>query len=140
MKLNSIARPLLAFAALLVFSGVAVARTAPYVAPAPIEVPAGMSKAKVREAIIGALPQRAWIGKEVAGDELEATHDREIHSLSLRIKYDDKQVVISYHDSRNLNYGETSNGTVAHPTVMFWMRNLRGDLAAALASSKMLNK
>lgn len=138
--LNSATRFLLALAALLVFSNTVLARTAPYVVPAPIDVPVGMSKAKVREAIIGILPHRAWVGREVAEDELEVTHVREKHSLTLRIKYNDKQVVISYRDSISLNYAETQDGTVAHPTVMFWMRNLRGDIAAALASSQMLRK
>lgn len=128
-------------ASLLGFSSVSYARTEPYVAPQPIDVPAGMSKAAVKEAIVRALPQRAWIGKEISANELEAKHDKaNKHSMTVRIQYSEKQVTLSYKDSYNLNYAGDASSAVIHPTGMMWLRNLRGDIASSLATSQMLAK
>ena len=128
-------------ASLLGFSTAGYARTQPYVAPQPIDVPAGMSKAAVKEAIVRALPQRAWIGKEISANELEAKHDKgNKHSMTVRIQYNEKQVNLSYKDSYNLNYMEDASGAVIHPTGLMWLRNLRGDIESSIASSKMLAK
>ena len=128
-------------ASLLGFSTAGYARTEPYVAPQPIEVPTGMSKAAVKEAIVRALPQRAWIGKEISANELEARHDKaNKHSMTVSIQYSEKQIILSYKDSFNLNYGQDVNGAIIHPTGMMWLRNLRADSTSSIASSQMLAK
>lgn len=128
-------------AALLGFSTVGYARTVSYVDPQPIEVPAGMSKAAVKDAIARALLKRTWIGKEVSANELEATHDRaNKHSMTVRIQYSEKQINLSYKDSYNLNYGQDAGGAVIHPTGLKWLSNLRGDIANSIASSHLLAK
>jgi hypothetical protein len=122
-------------ASLLGFASAGYARTVPYVDPQPIDVPAGMSKAAVKEAIARALPQRAWIGKEISADELEAKHDKgNKHSMTVRIQYSQKQITLGYKDSYNLNYGQDASGTVIHPTGMMWLRNLRADIESSIAS------
>jgi hypothetical protein len=128
-------------ASLLGFSTAGHARTQPYVDPQPIDVPAGMNKAAVKEAIVRALPQRAWIGKEISANELEAKHDKaNKHSMTVRIQYSEKQITLSYKDSYNLNYGQNAGGAVIHPTGMLWVRNLREDIANSVASSQMMAK
>ena len=128
-------------ATLLGFSTAGYARTEPYADPQPIEVPAGMRKAAVKEAIVRALPQRAWIGKEISANELEAKHDKaNKHSMTVRIQYSEKQVSLSYKDSFNLNYGQDASGTVIHPTGNMWLRNLRSDIASSIATSQLLAK
>lgn len=128
-------------ASLLGFSTVGHARTEAYVAPLPIDVPAGMKKASVREAIVRALPQRAWVGKEISANEMEATHDKAgKHAMTVSIQYSEKQITLSYKDSYNLNYRQDASGAVIHPTGNVWLRNLRGDIAASVVSVRMLAK
>jgi hypothetical protein len=128
-------------ASLLGFSTAGYARAVPYADPQPIDVPAGMSKAAVKEAIVRALPQRAWIGKEISANELEAKHDKAgKHNMAVRIQYNEKQVALSYKDSYNLNYQQNADGAVIHPTGITWIRNLREDIASSIANSRLSAK
>lgn len=102
--------------------------------PAPVRVPAGKTTENVKEAILKALPQRGWIGTEIAPDVIEARFDKNgKHTLVVDLKYDAATVAMTYKNSVNLDYKIVDNQQKLHRKANSWMKNLSQDIAAGLA-------
>ena len=108
-------------------------RQALLVDPPPINVPAGMSTARVSRAVKGALIGRGWVPSNEQADDVDATLNGKVYTAKIHVPFDVKQVKISYVDSTNLKYKVKKDGTrLIHANYMNWMRFLTQDIGRNL--------
>jgi hypothetical protein len=100
--------------------------------PPPISVPAKLSAKDVSKAIRAAIVQRGWV---VAKDEnglIDAVLDVRKHEAKVAIKYDPKQIQITYVGSTNLDYDEKGGARHIHKKYNQWIDNMVGDIQRSL--------
>ena len=101
--------------------------------PAPIPVPAGVSMAEVKDAVISGMTNRGWIvNRQEPGLIVADLHLRE-HFAQVNIEYDTDEVVVRFQDSRNLEYDVVDGERVIHANYNAWILNLTGDIRNELA-------
>ncbi len=123
--------------AFLVLTG--AQRPAPMYMQTPISVPAGTSLEEVIGIVKEALVTRGWtVDQEVAAEDGEATevtttlHIR-IHSVTIKIAIDTKQIHMTYVSSTEMRYKESKKkGPMIHPNYGRWLRNLELDINTAV--------
>jgi hypothetical protein len=105
------------------------ARQAPLIDPDPIDVPPGMSIARISSVIESAiLKRRWWVDKQEAG-RMVVVQLVQGHRAKVAISYDTKTVKIQYVSSQNLAYELKPDGSrVIHPRYLAWVKNLRSDI------------
>jgi len=111
--------------------------------PPPIEIPRGTVPESVAKAIRLALLGRGWsVDKEnLAGSggtsEIVSTLNIRVHSLTIRIEFDEKQIQMHYATSTNLGYMETTkNEKFIHPSCATWLKNLESDIKIEFTKMK----
>ncbi|MBS0431576.1 MAG: hypothetical protein JSS21_04120 [Proteobacteria bacterium] len=103
-------------------------RQVPLNDPPPIQVPAGVDLAQVRNAVTEALTGRGWAIANHQPGEIDATYARRDFSVTIAVHYDRHQVQINYLDSSNLKY-EVKNGVrYIHTNYASWIQNLVTDI------------
>lgn len=107
-------------------------RQAPLVDPPPIEVPAGVSSAKVEQIVGAALTGRNWrIVKHTQG-EIDAVYDPRNFSVTIAVHYDAQKIQINYVTSSNLKYEEKKGVRYIHKNYESWIKNLVTDISNGL--------
>lgn len=105
------------------------ARDADLETPAPITIPQGKTVKDVKEAISLGATARNWTTKELAPGIVEvSTNVRNKHQLAVELKYDAKQIGLTYKSSGNLDYSEVDGKVKIHKNANSWMKNLMGDI------------
>jgi len=107
--------------------------------PGPIEIPDGASREDVLKAIERSLVARDWsvdkklISEEGAASEVAATLYVRVHTVTIRIEFDDEQIRIHYVSSAKMAFRERKNKErFIHPKYTQWIRNLEKDLKSEL--------
>jgi hypothetical protein len=101
------------------------------IVPAPVQVPVGKTLDDVKDAIYKAINDRGWTGKEVAPNVIEATYDQKNNGkriLVVDLKYDARQVEMSYKHSKSLRYQVLNGERLLHRRGSGWMKNLASDI------------
>jgi hypothetical protein len=97
--------------------------------PAPVQIPQGKTEKDVKEAIALAATARHWITKPAGNGVLEASVNvRNKHMLAVELKYDAKQVSMSYKNSDNLDYSMVDGKAMIHRNANSWMQLLMTDI------------
>ena len=101
------------------------------VVPAPVPVPEGKSLEDVKDAIYKGINGRRWTGREIAPDVIEATFDQKGNGkriLVVDLKYDTRQVEMTYKHSKALRYEVVNGEPRLHNRANGWMKNLASDI------------
>jgi hypothetical protein len=125
MRLNVV---LLLALSLFAFSGNALARSAPLVDPAPVEVPAGLTADQVAKEIKRALLGRGWAVTGEQPGRIDSTLHLRTHTAVIRVDYDTRQVRLAYVDSNELEYKEKKGKRSIHPNYLGWVDNVARDI------------
>lgn len=130
MNLRSLVVALFALLSLAVLQP---ARADDMARPLPIWVPPGLAAEQVRIAVGKALSGRGWEISDVAPGEIEGRLTRPNRDVraAVRVRYDDRDVTIVYHDSEGLDY-DPAAGTIDRQYNR-WVRNLEKDIRTFLA-------
>lgn len=76
-----------------------------------------LTSERVRQAIVGAMQQGKWtILADEPGRVVATFNIRNKHSLTVEVRYSGAQFSVIYQDSSNLNYTQSPNGPIIHPT------------------------
>lgn len=112
-------------------------RASDLVDPAPIAIPAGVSQAAAKEAVVNALLARGWAVIEETDDQIIADLNVRSHWAQIGIDIEERAVVISYRNSENLRYTERSDGRIViHNNYLAWVDNLVGDIRTHLTRAQ----
>lgn len=101
------------------------------IVPPPIPVPEGKSLQDVKDAIYKGINGRRWTGKEIAPNVIEATFDQKGNGkriLVVDLKYDTRQVEMTYKHSKALRYEVVNGEALLHNRANGWMKNLASDI------------
>ncbi|MDR1146048.1 MAG: hypothetical protein LBK71_07940 [Verrucomicrobiales bacterium] len=105
-------------------------KVTPIIDPVTFTVPAPVSLAKMKQAILFACPVHGWQAKVVDDHTVTATLNIRKHKIMVQIAYDTKGFAITYKNSFNLTVSDNS----IHRNYRNWVENLRGDIAKNLIS------
>jgi hypothetical protein len=112
-------------------------RASDLVDPAPIAIPAGVSQAAAKEAVVNALLARGWAVIEESDDQIIADLNVRSHWAQIGIDIEDRAVMISYRNSENLRYNERSDGRIViHSNYLAWVDNLVSDIRTHLTRAQ----
>lgn len=107
-------------------------RQVPLVDPPPIDVPAGVSAAKVEQVVGSALSLRGWRIVKTTPGEIEAVYDPRDFSVTIAVHYDTQKIQINYVTSSNLKYEEKKGVRYIHKNYESWIKNLVTDIQNGL--------
>lgn len=107
--------------------------------PAPVSVPAGVSQADAKKAVIDAMIARGWVVAEESDDHVVADLHIRDHWAQIHIAIGQRAIEISYVDSDNLRYEERRGRTLIHKNYIGWVENLAGDIRNHLARAQRNN-
>jgi hypothetical protein len=105
----------------------------PLVDPAPLAVPAGLDLATVRKEITRALIGRSWVVSAERPGEIDATLRLRKHVAQVQIRYDERQVQLSYVSSEHLDFKEKRGQRKIHKNYLNWIRYVMTDLSQNLS-------
>jgi hypothetical protein len=112
-------------------------RASDLVDPAPITIPAGVSQAAAKEAVVNAVLARGWTVAEESADQIVADLHVRAHWAQVGIDIEEEAVLISYRNSENLRYTERSDGRIViHSNYLAWVDNLVSDIRIHLARAQ----
>ena len=111
------------------------ARQAPLLDPDPIAVPAGMDLKNVEREIKRALIGRGWTITAEAPGQIDSTLNVRAHTARVQLKYDSRQVALTYVSSENLAYEEKRGQRLIHKNYASWVNNVLTDLSRGLQLS-----
>jgi 3-hydroxyisobutyrate dehydrogenase-like beta-hydroxyacid dehydrogenase len=114
--------------------GTAAARDEAMVVPERITVAgkAGLTQAKLHDALIRAAARRNWIVQNDVPGELLVKQSRQgKHEATVKMVYDDTSYQLVYANSYNLNVD--TDAKRIHPTYNMWIRNLSNDVASEVS-------
>ncbi len=120
---------------LLFVSGAAIARNAELVNPAPVAVPAGITQEQAVKDIKRALAGRGWVVALEQPGHIESMLNLREHVARIDIKYDARDVVVTYLDSRNLDYKMKNGKASIHRNYLSWIDNITRDIATNMQLS-----
>lgn len=104
--------------------------------PGPINIPAGVSQAAAKDAVVNAMFGRGWtIVNEDDHSVLAELHLRS-HWALIQIEIDERNIRISYRDSQNLHYAVKKGREIIHKNYIGWIDSLAGDIRVQLARAQ----
>lgn len=109
-------------------------RAEPMYTPPPIEVPKGAMAGDLSKAIQAALTGRGWsvdqenVSETGGASEILSTLSVRVHTVTIRIEFDDERVQIHYVASTNMRYEEDKDEKYIHPKYTQWLKNLELEL------------
>jgi hypothetical protein len=114
-------------------------RSEPMYMPPPIQIPEGMKADEVSRAIQAALSGRGWAVDEenvLEGESVNAivaTLYVRVHTVTIRIEFDDERIQIHYVRSTEMGYMERrKKEPLIHPKYTQWLKNLESDIKGEL--------
>lgn len=112
------------FALLLGVSGLAGARTALYVEPNPVPIPAGQTPDSVASAIRHALEGQEWVVVDEAPGRTEATLEARGRKVRIRAEYDDRAVRFVFAGGEKLEQEQRDGHLYVDTVYMGWANDL----------------
>lgn len=113
----------------LVLACAFAATAADLVEPGPVDIPGALTQADVVKAIKNAIIRDKWAVEKEEPGHIVATFSPGPHVAKVNIAYTDKQVLVTYLDSSNLDYSEHDGHREIHRNYNKWVQHLANDIA-----------
>ena len=118
------------FVFLLGMSGLAAARTVPYVEPNPVPIPAGQTPDAVAAAVRSTLEGQEWVVVDETPGHTEATLEARGRKVRIRAEYDDKSVRFVFAGGEKLEQEQRDGRLYVDSVYLGWANDLVRILAA----------
>jgi hypothetical protein len=100
--------------------------------PPPAQVPAGVPLSSVEKVVLACADQYQWLVESRKAGSVTMSYGARGVSATVKVSYDEKQVRISYVDSRGLSYEQEDGKAYIHYNYNRWVNALAHSIQAQL--------